>query len=124
MKRICIFLIFLALSILCVLGYKSFSGKVLHHSQAAIGEGVITIRELQLSPLTIPGLLGIGDCVYRCEYVPHRGWPFTSSISFIGESYFPSKMTIEWNDHDSAKVTLDDQAVFFLERGVWRKDSR
>jgi hypothetical protein len=122
MKRVSTFFVFLSLSSLCALSFKRFNGNVLYQRQAAVGEGVITIRELQLHPLTMAGLLGVGDCIHRCEYVPHPGWPSTSAISFIGESHFLSKITIEWNDYDSAKVILDDHAIFFLVDGVWRMD--
>lgn len=84
---------------------------------------MIVIRELQRAPLTIAGLLGLGDCIHRCEYVPHQSWPSTSVISYIGESYSPSKIAIEWDDYDSAKVSLDDHAVFYLVNGVWREDA-
>jgi hypothetical protein len=125
MKRASL-LIFASLAVvsLCVVYVNRCTGKVLEQKRAISGEGLITIRELQRAPFTVAGLLGLGDCIHRCEYVPHPGWPSVCSISFIGESYSPSKITIEWSDFDSAKVSLDDQAVFYLVDGVWRTGDR
>ena len=90
---------------------------------STVGEGMILIRELQRSRLTVAGFLGMGDCIHRCEYIPHPGWPCTSAISLIGESYSPANIAIEWNDFDSANVVFDDQAVLYLVDGVWQNDA-
>lgn len=124
MKRAALVLILLAALSVCVVCVSRFTGEVLEQKRAISGEGLIAIRELQRAPFTVAGLLGLGDCIHRCEYVPHPGWPSVCSISFIGESYSPSKITIEWSDFDSAKVSLDDQAVFYLADGVWRTGDR
>ena len=125
MKRAALLIIILlaALSV-CVVCFNRCAGRVLEQKRASVGEGLVAIRELQRSPFSVAGLLGLGDCIHLCEYVPHPGWPSVSSISFIGESYSPSKIVIEWGDFDSAKVSLDDQAVFYLTDGVWRTDDR
>ena len=123
MKQASLFIILLAVLSFFVICFNRLAGRVLERKRAAIGEGMIVIREMQRSPLTMAGLLGLGDCIHRCEYVPHSGWPSTSSISFVGESYVPSKFVIEWSDFDSAKVSLDNQAEFYLVNGVWRKDA-
>jgi hypothetical protein len=124
MKRATLSLILLAVFSVCVVCFKRSAGSVLEQKRAINGEGLIAIRELQRSPFTVAGILGLGDCIHRCEYVPHPGWPSVSSISFIGESYSPSKIDIEWSDFDSAKVSLDEQAVFYLADGVWRTADR
>jgi hypothetical protein len=120
MKRVSQVFIFLTALSVCMVYLNRSAGTVLEQKRADVGEGLIAIRELQRSPFTVTGLLGLGDCIHRCEYVPHPRWPPVSSISFIGESYNPSKVTIEWSDFDSAKVSLDGHAVFYLEDGVWR----
>lgn len=124
MKWATLVIILLAVLSVCVVSFKRYAGSVLEQKRAIDGEGLIAIRELQRSPFTVAGLLGLGDCIHRCEYVPHPGWPSVSSISFIGESYSPSKITIEWSDFDSAKVSLDEQAVFYLTDGAWRTGDR
>ena len=123
MKRVTLFLISLTTLSVCVACFKRWTGIILDQKQSIHGEGLIAIRELQRSPFTVAGLLGLGDCIHRCEYVPHPGWPCVSAVSFFGESYSPSKITIEWNDFDSAKVSLDEQAVFYLVDGIWQKDT-
>lgn len=123
MKRVTLSLILLGVLGVCVACFKRCAGSILERRQSSNGKGLIAVRELQRSPFTVAGLLGLGDCIHRCEYVPHPGWPFVSAISFIGESYSPSKIAIEWSDFDSAKISLDEQAVFYLVDGVWRKDS-
>lgn len=123
MKRAILFLFLVAVVGVSVICFNRLSGSVLEQKQAAIGEGMIVVRELQRSPLTVAGVLGLGDSFHRCEYVPHPGWPSTSAISFIGESYSPTKIVIEWDAFASAKVLLDDQAVFYLVNGIWREDA-
>ncbi len=120
MKRASLFVILLVLVSLCLVAFKRQAGSVLKQSRSERGGGVITIRELQRAPFTVAGFLGLGDVIHRCDYTPHPGWPVVSSISLIGESYFPSKMVIEWTERDSARVSLDNEAVFYLGNGVWQ----
>jgi hypothetical protein len=120
MKRV----VFIALGImaaviLLLIVQRSF-GRVLAHKQSSTGEGSITVRQLQHSPGSIVGLLGIGDSIYRCEYALHPGWPISASISLNSASYHPSKIVIEWSDIDSAKVEFDEQIRFYLSKGVWQ----
>ena len=115
------------LSIFCfVLGvgfafYKRLSGSVILEKLSPAGYGVIKVVELQRAPFSLEGLLGLGDPIHRCEYILHLGWPATSAISFLGESYFPSRIEIEWTDADFAKVSLDEQATFYLVKGFGKE---
>mgnify|MGYP000856102645 CR=1 FL=1 len=119
-KRSLVVIVALVLLALALLLAGRSVGKAMEQKHAATGDGLIIVRELQRKPFSVAGLLGVGDSIYRCEYVPHPGWPVVSAISLVGESYTPTSISIEWNDFNSAKVSFDTEAVFYLANGIWR----
>jgi hypothetical protein len=104
----------------CGIWYQCGS-RVLAKQASAFGGAYIVVREIQLKPLSLEGILRFNPMVYRCEYYPHLGWPMLTAHGFSGESYVARSVKIEWKSSDVAIVTMDYGRAFECSNGQWRK---
>ncbi len=71
--------------------------------------------------MSLGGLLGTNEKMYRCEYYPHKGWPMFTCESFADESYEVRRVNIKWVDPSTARVVFDEVVAFECEDGKWRR---
>lgn len=110
------------LALLAVLiGWYQCSSRVLAKSTSPSGEAFIVVREIQLRPFSLKGLLRVNPFIYRFEYYPHANWPMLTAQTFFEESYIAKAVTVEWKTTDMAKVTVDKAIAFECVKGQWRK---
>ena len=114
--------VFIGLTIALLIGWllwRQVGARVLADKVAPSGEARILVREMQLHPLSITGLLRANERLYRCEYYPHPGWPMFSAETFSEESYVAQRIDIQWHDDTAATITIDKSAVLKCDRGHW-----
>jgi len=95
------------------------NGTVVAEQKAKDGSGLIKVRALQPRPFSINGLLGMDEAIYRCEYYRGAGEPLFSCQSFAGESFYPKKFEIVWENSQRATVILEREIAFDLVESVW-----
>lgn len=95
--------------------------RVLAEKEAESGEGRVLVREIQLRPFSLTGLLRANERFYRCEYYPHKGWPMFSAQTFGADSYIARKVEIEWRNDSTAEVVIDDAIAFECAEARWRQ---
>ncbi|MFA6562839.1 MAG: hypothetical protein WCV00_13100 [Verrucomicrobiia bacterium] len=85
---------------------------------------LIIVRELQIDPLSIGGVLRICSKMYRLEYYRHADWPMFSCHTLIADSYEAGDVRIEWQHgtgYDEADVVLDKAFAFHCKNGSWQE---
>ena len=119
-KAVCL-LALLSLLLLCALRTR---GRTLEKSSYSDQFGEIRVKEIEARPLSLIGLLGLGEKLYRCEFRRSPGGVLESAVSLQEDSYNAQQIEVSWHSARKAIVSFD-QAVFFeLEDGVWEKISK
>jgi len=100
------------------------SEHVIAEARAPSGRAMIRVREMQLVPLSVEGVLGLDQKVYRCEYYPDPNWTMFTCETYRDEEYEVHKADIKWINDSAAKVTLDKGAAFECIDGNWHRSGR
>lgn len=97
------------------------SSRVIGEAAIAAGGPSIVVREIQLRPFSLKGLLRVNPLVYRLEYYQRENEPLLSAQTFLEESYVSKSVQIEWISSDVATVTFDQTIAFKCVEGWWQK---
>jgi hypothetical protein len=110
----------LMLVIFCILRMR---GKILERSVYADEFAEIKVKEIQLRPFSLNGLLGIGGKLYRCEFRKSPGGILESAISLHEDSYEAQQIEVSWYSARKATVSFDGAIFYEIEDGIWKKTS-
>lgn len=110
----------LMLVIFCILRMR---GKTLERSTYSDEFGEIKIKEIELRPISLNGLLGIGEKLYRCEFRQSPGGILESAISLQEDSYKAQQIEVSWHSARKATVSFDSAIFYEIEDGIWKKTS-
>ena len=80
MARITTWIASVSVGGILILGLNASTGKVVARSSQ------VKVREMQVIPWSIQGMLGIGDVLYRAEYYTHPGSVMSECASYTHES--------------------------------------
>ena len=106
--------------IFCVLRMR---GKTLERSTYSDEFGEIKVKEIELHPISLNGLLGIGEKLYRCEFRKSPGGILDSAISLHEDSYKVQQVDVSWYSARKATVSFDSAIFYEIEDGIWKKTS-
>lgn len=118
-KAVCL----VALLVLIFLCIYRMRGKTLEQSIYSEGFGEIKVKEIEMPPVSLKGLMGIGDKLYRCEFRRSPGGILESAISLQLESYQAQKVEVSWHSARKATVSFDGAIFYEIEEGVWKKSA-
>ncbi len=85
--------------------------------------GEIKVKEIELRPISLNGLLGIGEKLYRCEFRKSPGGILDSAISLHEDSYKAQQIEVSWYSARKATVSFDNAIFYEMEDGIWKKTS-
>jgi hypothetical protein len=118
-KAVCLTAMLILVSF-CILRMR---GKTLERSAYSGEYGEIKVKEMQLRPISLNGLLGIGGKLYRCEFRKSPGGILESAISLHEDSYEPRRIEVSWYSARKATVSFDGAIFYEVEDGIWKKTS-
>lgn len=105
-----------------ILTIGAFRGKVVREASINVGGPIVKVREMQADPVSLTGLFGIGETLYRAEYYPRNGARMTACISLEGESqYAGKKVQVDWLTASVCEVKVDGMLVFRWSGNEWRR---
>ena len=105
--------------VLLLLVFSAFTGQVVTQTQICADGPCIIVRKLQTNPISLNGLLRMGEVIYRVEYYPRVGGRLFSCASLSGESqYGGKKVEANWLSDRTAEIKIDGGPVLhFSDRG-------
>lgn len=119
-KAVCLVAV-LMLLLLCVLRIR---GRTLERSAYSSQFGEISVKEVEVTPLSFRGLLGLGSKLYRCEFRRSPRGALESAVSLGEDSYTAQQVEVVWHSARNATVSFDRAIFYKLEDGVWKKGSK
>lgn len=90
-------------------------------SESPNGRARIEVREFEISPYSLAGLLKIGEKVYRCEYASEDAPSASRCYSLSGDSFYATEASITWKNNERAYVILGKSTVVEYRNSIWRE---
>jgi hypothetical protein len=110
----------MAFGALSIFAVRAGVGKIVAEASSVEDGPTVKVRTLQTQPWSAPGLLGIGEVIYRVEYYSRPDARMSACVSLSGESLYEGKQVdIRWSGYDSADVEIGDASVFRWEGRAW-----
>lgn len=116
-RPVCVVVLFVII-LFCIIRVR---GKTLEQSTYSDEYGEIKVKEIETRPVSLKGLFGIGEKIYRCEFRKSPGGILESAISLHEDSYEAQHVKVSWNSARKATVSFDDSIFYEIEDGVWKR---